>query len=98
MEEVLHYFSFDPGDSLKYKAAVFLIENMPGHYTLESTIIDRFRLELPEIHPNHPYCWYKTMQSLPAKIELNNFGYKLYDLEWLEGSYLIRHIENSFRI
>ncbi len=98
LEEVLHYFSFDPGDSLKYKAAVFLIENMPGHYTLESTIIDRFRLELPEIHPNHPYRWYKTMQSLPAKIELNNFGYKLYDLEWLESSYLIRHIENSFRI
>ncbi|MCM1032070.1 MAG: hypothetical protein NC410_11590 [Oscillibacter sp.] len=98
LEEVLHYFSFHAEDSLKYKAAVFLIENMPGHYTLESSFVNRFREELPDNYPDYPYHWYKTIQSLPDKIEPNNFGYKLYDLEWLKSSYLIRHIENSFRI
>lgn len=31
IEKVLEYFSRVPEDSLKYKAARFLIENMPGH-------------------------------------------------------------------
>jgi hypothetical protein len=33
LEKVLQHYSVNPGDSLKYKAAVFLIENMPGHYS-----------------------------------------------------------------
>jgi hypothetical protein len=32
LEKVLQYYASDPNDSLKYKSAVFLIENMPGHY------------------------------------------------------------------
>ena len=32
MEKVLEHFKDDP-DTLKYSAAVFLIENMPYHYT-----------------------------------------------------------------
>ncbi len=34
LEEVLTHFSRLPEDSLKYKAARFLIENMPGHTAL----------------------------------------------------------------
>ncbi len=34
MEKVLEHFKDDP-DTLKYSAAVFLIENMPYHYTQE---------------------------------------------------------------
>ena len=33
LEKVLTHYSIHPKDSLKYKAACFLIENMPGHYT-----------------------------------------------------------------
>ena len=32
LENVLEYFSKNPSDSLKLKAARFLIENMPGHW------------------------------------------------------------------
>ena len=33
LEKVLDHYSQDPADSLKLKASIFLIENMPGHYT-----------------------------------------------------------------
>lgn len=35
LEKVLAHYSSDPRDSLKYRAAVFLIENMPYHYSLK---------------------------------------------------------------
>lgn len=42
LEKVLkHYSACD--DSLKLKAAEFLIENMPGHYTLRGKTIDHYR-------------------------------------------------------
>ena len=33
LEKVLHHFSQNPSDSLYLKAAIFLIENMPGHWS-----------------------------------------------------------------
>ena len=33
LEKVLHHFSQNPSDSLYLKAAFFLIENMPGHWS-----------------------------------------------------------------
>ena len=33
LEKVLDHYSQDPADSLKLKASIFQIENMPGHYT-----------------------------------------------------------------
>jgi len=33
LEKVLAFYQQNPKDSLKYQAAVFLIENMPGHYS-----------------------------------------------------------------
>jgi hypothetical protein len=33
LEKVLSHYSQSQADSLKYKAACFLIENMPGHYS-----------------------------------------------------------------
>jgi hypothetical protein len=35
LEQVLNHYSQHPEDSLKYKAACFLIENMPGHYQIK---------------------------------------------------------------
>ena len=42
LEAVLDYYSHDPKDSLKYRAALFLIENMPGHYSLGGRYIDLY--------------------------------------------------------
>lgn len=35
LEKVIAHYSQSPEDSLSLKAALFLIENMPGHYTSE---------------------------------------------------------------
>ena len=92
MERILRYYSPE-NDSLKLKAAIFLIENMPGHYTLDGSYIDNFKNELKEKYPDKSYAWHKAMETIPEKIELNDICNKAYDLEWLEGGYLIEHIE-----
>ena len=40
LEKVIRHFSQDTSDSLKLKAALFLIENMPGH----CSVVDSCRL------------------------------------------------------
>ena len=42
LRKVLDHYSKNIDDSLKYKAAVFLIENMPGHYSCGGTSVDNF--------------------------------------------------------
>ncbi|MDR0559181.1 MAG: hypothetical protein LBG92_03365 [Prevotellaceae bacterium] len=39
LEKVLERYSAKPEDSLKYKAAVFLIENMPGHFSYQNQAV-----------------------------------------------------------
>mgnify|MGYP000281716549 CR=1 FL=1 len=42
LEKVLAHYSERPEDSLKLKAAIFLIENMPYHYTMESDVLSKY--------------------------------------------------------
>lgn len=44
LEKVLAHYSKNPEDSLKYKAAVFLIENMPWHYSYKGEAVDYYYL------------------------------------------------------
>lgn len=46
LEKVLSHYSKNPTDTLKLKAAKFLIENMPGHYTLEGNLINECRKKI----------------------------------------------------
>ena len=39
LEKVIAHYARNPEDSLKLRAAVFLIENMPGHYAMEGQVI-----------------------------------------------------------
>jgi len=43
LEKVLKKYAADPGDSLKYRSAVFLIENMPGYHGYEGSGISDYR-------------------------------------------------------
>ena len=42
LRKVLDFYSQKASDSLKYRAAVFLIENMPGHYSLGGKNVEAF--------------------------------------------------------
>ena len=43
LEWVLAHYAGEAGDSLKWQAACFLIENMPGHYTAHGRVLDSLR-------------------------------------------------------
>ncbi|WP_436417263.1 hypothetical protein KCV26_12710 [Petrimonas sulfuriphila] len=42
LEKVLKRYSIDPADSLKYRAACFLIENMPGYHYYEGEALEKY--------------------------------------------------------
>ena len=46
LEAVLEHYSKLPEDSLKYHAACFLIENIAGHYSLDTSSLHLYRPEL----------------------------------------------------
>ena len=41
LEKVINHYSQKEADSLQLKAAFFLIENMPGHYSLTNSTMER---------------------------------------------------------
>src|SRR5690606_7901387 len=51
LERVLSRYSSNPADSLKYKAAVFLIENMPGYFYYEGKGISDYADYFAAIKP-----------------------------------------------
>ncbi|MDR1339639.1 MAG: hypothetical protein LBK58_06270, partial [Prevotellaceae bacterium] len=55
LETVLAHYSEDAADSLKYRAACFLIENMPFHYSCTSGAIDRYMEEVSRYAAAHEY-------------------------------------------
>ena len=59
LEKVLTHFE---NDSLKYRAACFLIENMPGKYSiLPYDSLDRYKNFLKIIPQNDPISWDVTI-------------------------------------
>lgn len=99
LEKVLLHYSRNPEDSLKYKAACFLIENMPYHYFYESPVIDSMK---------NVISW-----TIDKKLNMNDakntiqerFGHLLhtdfkivFDSHVMKSSYLIQNIEQAFLV
>lgn len=97
LEKVLEHYAQNPADSVKWQAARFLIENMPGHYTAEGGLIDVYRNRIDrdsadfltkkilDIWVSH----YFTQGREPVKKE---------DVQHVTADYLIRHIDACFEI
>lgn len=98
LEKVLQHYSEDPKDSLKLKAAVFLIENMPGHWGPDSSSIADYKARidtLGDISPEER----KILMCLPAEHpELCPGMNKAEDLHTLKAADLIRHIDRQMDI
>lgn len=91
LEKVLTHYSIHPKDSLKYKAACFLIENMPGHYTKVGNILDSCR------HTPLPIIQQKVL-DICCGVYLDTITTKLEDTKTITADYLIRHIDSSFKL
>ncbi len=87
LEKVLDYYRQETKDSLKYKAAFFLIANMPGHYELRSDQIDTIRAGLR-----------RGILPSESKLYMESTVYPIYDIHKISSDYLINNIDFSFKI
>lgn len=96
LEKVLRHYA---NDSLKYKAACFLIKNMPYHYYFEG----------PEVEYDKQYYHLLSEKKIPAeqiadslikrkkRLFLDEAKLKL-DIQELDSAYLIDNIEHAFKV
>lgn len=97
LEKVLNHYAANPADSLKLKAAIFLIENMPGHISLVSNIehyilidsLNRKNISITELYTISDSIK-KYVKTSPPK--------NTYDVKTLTSEFLINHINKSVDI
>lgn len=90
LEKVLDYYSGSQGDSLKLRAAKYLIKNMPGKYSLVYDVS----------WENHSTALYRYFDCEDKESLFSEYGIpepeKRYDLECISADYLINNIELAF--
>jgi hypothetical protein len=100
MERVLAYYRRVPADTLKFRAAVFLIENMPGHYSYSDIRWqeDYYREIENAVKPTYTTAYNKEIiEEISAK-----YGSRKHeiveDIQLLSAAHLVDHIERSFDV
>ncbi|GHV26996.1 hypothetical protein FACS1894176_08420 [Bacteroidia bacterium] len=98
LEKVLQQYSQNPADSLKYKAAVFLIENMPYHHSCKNDKLAKYQNELYQTAIDNNCTGEEAVKILEQKYgKLNPQEYEIVqDAHVITADYLIRNIEQAF--
>ena len=96
LEQVIEHYKRDEADSLKLRAAVYLIRYMPLHKSYD-TAIEKLYDRIDSLIPN---CK-KNADSLAGAISLLYDRFKpslntLFDIRTVTADYLIRNIEQAF--
>ncbi|MCF0185030.1 MAG: discoidin domain-containing protein [Bacteroidaceae bacterium] len=97
LEKVLEHYE---GDSLKLKAARFLIENMPGHYSYADTnaivryssVVDSLTYIMKD-RDKKEIC--DSINAVAIQMGIPNLK-KRFDIEFVPADYLIRNIDDAF--
>jgi hypothetical protein len=98
LEKVLKHYSADPADSLKYKAACFLIENAPYHFSFNGTAVDKYRAHFDSIVCNEMIGKWELVKRL-NDYALDTDGINIvHDINSLSADFLIAHIEDAFMV
>jgi hypothetical protein len=102
LEKVLTHYSQNSVDSLKLRAAEFLIANMVYHYSIESAEMLEYYAAIAEV--NNRYWWHKDTNTHRAKYDsinalypdlLKNASVK-HDIQHVAGEYLIKTIDSAY--
>ncbi|MDL2245417.1 hypothetical protein [Parabacteroides sp. PFB2-10] len=97
LEKVLAHYSADKADSLKYKAAVFLIENMPWHYSYGGECVEEYRRQIDRLHPDLPLEIRLVLYTLPGHYNPSDCTLEVVrDIEVMTADFLIHNIDQSF--
>ena len=99
LEKVLEHYSVYDADSLKLKSALFLIENMPGHYSYKDTsYINSYHQAIDSVaklyygKAEYDSIFEATASEYSKKQEL------VYDIHVITGDYLIMNIDSAFSV
>lgn len=98
LEKVLYYYQQDATDSLKYKAACFLIENMPYHSYTDGEQLEKYKgyyAWLKDSHGKTPEEVVDSVKKAFGPIEQLD---KKYDLLEVDSAYLCNNIEWAFKV
>jgi len=97
LKKVIRYYSWLPSDSLKRKAALFLIENMDTHSSYQSDQWEKFQVELDTLFKKEreESKLKHGFDSIYKKYDLSDVVY-LSDLETIKARFLIRSIDYAF--
>ncbi|GHV28074.1 hypothetical protein FACS1894176_10430 [Bacteroidia bacterium] len=98
LEAVLTHYNANPKDSLKYRAAVFLIKNMPYHHSYRNDKLAKYQNELYQTAVDNNCKGEEAVQILEQKYgRLNPQEYEtVQDAQVITADYLIRNIEHAF--
>ena len=98
LEKVLHHFSQNPSDSLYLKAAIFLIENMPGHWSPSPKDFQSYLKRLDTLKNLSPLTR-KILLTYPAEHPgLCPDFTPVEDIKQIKADFLIRHIRAVFAL
>ncbi|HJV77226.1 MAG TPA: RICIN domain-containing protein, partial [Paludibacter sp.] len=97
LEKVLIHYGTNPQDSLKFKAACFLIQNMKGYYSVTEENVNKleklYRI-LGDVSTDERNEKYKRgVDSLKIDFRFN----KQPDLQYIRANFLIQHIDQAFK-
>lgn len=96
LESVLEFYK---NDSLKYKAACFLIENMYGHFSFSSNAINEYYNTIDSINECNVNSTISTLIAAYQKTtdrQDKNIYKPISDIKQISAKYLIDNIEHSF--
>lgn len=99
LEKVLVHYSIKQSDSLKYKAACFLIENMPGYYYYDGLGLDKYATFFKDLCDikRTPEEILDSLSKVYGEREIKNLNLK-YDIHEIDSAYLCDNINVSFQI
>ena len=102
LEKVLSRYQIDPADSLKYRAACFLIENMPYYTYYKGKQLDRYFTYYALLQKTRglgisPQVVADSVRHMYGPLYLDSLqSYR--DIETVDSAYLCNNIEWSFKV
>lgn len=108
LQKVIDHYSYHPADSLKLKAAKFLIRNMPGHYSVDTSSLKYYRSIIDTTaamsDQGERFVDIRQMANkMLDSIRRNHPIRDLYsnvkrDIAHIKSEYLIKNIDSAFEL
>ncbi|WP_436417260.1 transglutaminase domain-containing protein [Petrimonas sulfuriphila] len=99
LEKVLKRYSTDPADSLKYRAACFLIENMPGYHYYEGEALEKYAdyFKLLGEDKKTPDQILDSLHGVYGPFDTSTLTLK-FDIKEIDSTFLCENIDLAFKV